>query len=179
MKKILLSGILLILSFALVAQQNNFKQVTKKQTGGVPDIKISRVNKSKPSGKGEQSDFKISGNLQFPSFTLKKEGIRKIITSNDSPVFIERKTSEAKGSLLPEEDRFYAFFEDIKLTTKISNPRESFAISGIRRDEYGINHVDGVQKYKGIQVYGSEFSLHFSPENERFTGRIISYRSGN
>ncbi|MBN2862498.1 MAG: M4 family metallopeptidase [Bacteroidales bacterium] len=174
MKRLLLSGILVTLSLSLVAQQNSFKSVTKRQKGTLPDITISRFIKGKPSSKGVQNGFVLPKSLKFPAIPDKNYNINKIILRNSSPVFIERKCSESKSSLLSDEDKFYKFFEDIKATTKISDQRGNFTIAGIRKDEFGITHINAFQRYKGVRIYGSEFSLHISTTNERFTGRIYN-----
>ena len=173
MKRLLLTGILIILSLAVIAQKNTFKAVTKKQNGNVPSSAGYRLINGNVSKGGQQKNYNLSGNIRFPVINRENDGIRKIISRNNSPVFIEKITSGTKSSSsLSPEERFYAFFEDEKLTTKIPNPGESFIITDISKDELGITHVSAVQQYKGVKIYGSESSLHLSPGKEIFTGRL-------
>jgi len=173
MKKILLTGFLLTLSLAVMAQKNTFKTVTRQQKGNVPQSAGYRLINGNISKGGSQKNFNLSGNITFPAILSKKEGVRKIITRNNSPVFIEKAVSGSKSpySMAPEE-RFYTFFEDEKETTKISDPGESFTITDIRKDALGLTHINAIQKYKEVKIYGSESGLHLSPGKEIFTGRL-------
>src|SRR4030042_847929 len=125
MKRLLLTGILIILSLAVIEQKNTFKAVTKKQNGNVPSSAGYRLINGNVSKGGQQKNYNFSGNIRFPVINRENDSIRKIISRNNSPVFIEKITSGTKSSSsLPAEERFYAFFEDEKLTTKIADPGE-------------------------------------------------------
>jgi bacillolysin len=85
------------------------------------------------------------------------------------PVFIERsslKTKSAKSNSV----RCYEFLEDVKNYTGIANPRESFFISKEQTDEIGQTHIRMYQKFKGIEVYGSDFYVHLKSDKEQFNG---------
>jgi Zn-dependent metalloprotease len=172
MKRIILSGILAILTFSLIAQTGAFKNMTKKQNNKAPVIKIKSFASGRTSSKGLRTGFTLPGSYNFPGIPSVKNNIDKIILRNNSPVYFERKSNTAKSSLLSDEERFFGFLEDLRTTTRISDPRENLSVTGITQDEYGITHVNAFQKYKGVKIYGSEFSVHLSAQNERFTGRI-------
>ena len=172
MKRAFLSGILTILSLAVIAQNGTFKTVAKKQNDDLSRLAKYRLINGIDSKNSQENKYSFAGNIQFPSIPGKND-IRKIITRDNSPVYIEKNCPQQKSSSLATfEERFYAFFEDMKLKTKILRPKETFMIIGINTDELGITHVDAVQQYKGVKIYGSESSLHFSPLKERFTGRL-------
>ncbi|HBE42339.1 MAG TPA: metalloprotease, partial [Bacteroidales bacterium] len=177
MKRKLLSALLLMLSLSVIAQERTFKPVTKKQ-GNNPSLsaryRTINGNDSK-SGEGSKSNF--PGDIRFPEFKRNFSDVKKIISRNNSPVYIERNVSGQKSSAgLSFEERFYSFFDEMKVKTRISSPGESFTISDIRTDEFGITHINAIQTYKGIKIYGSETSLHLSPGKERFAGRLHTCR---
>ncbi len=175
MNRILLSCLLAIFSFSLIAQNNNFKPVTKKQNGTVPKTVVNRSINGSVSQKGTQKNYTMPVSFQNSVLPHKRDDVRKIISRNNSPVFIEKNVSEQKSSQpLSPDERFYAFFGEMKLVTKISRPEESLAISGIYSDEIGMTHVSAVQKYRGVRIYGSESSLHLSSSNEIFNGRLYN-----
>ncbi|MDA3928780.1 MAG: M4 family metallopeptidase, partial [Prolixibacteraceae bacterium] len=75
---------------------------------------------------------------------------------------------------ISNEERFFQFFEESKSITRIDQPKESFKINSIVTDDLGITHFKSVQLYRGIEIYGTESSLHFNNKKERFTGRIAT-----
>jgi bacillolysin len=95
----------------------------------------------------------------------------RVIRKGNSPVYIEKSIAPLKAtSNLTHEERFYTFLEESKEITHVTNPRESFKIAGIHTDILGITHIRAVQQYKGIDIYGSESTLHVDAQKERFTG---------
>lgn len=172
MKRIFLSAILAILAFPLIAQPGTFKNVTKKQVTEPSTIKIKGFAKNRAASKGLNTGFTFPKSLNFKGIPSGKNGIDKVILRENSPVFLERKSIASKSAPASDEERFYAFFEDLHQTTGIEDPRVNLAISGIMKDEYGITHINACQKYKGVKIYGSEFSLHLSSVSERFAGRM-------
>ena len=177
MKRTLLAAILVILSLSVLAQNNTFKTITKKQGGNTSlSARYPSIN-GNTSKSGHEKKYNLSGNIRFPVIKGNTSDIKKMIIKNNSPVYIEKNVSGNKSfASLSYEDRFYGFFEEIILKTKITEPRESFSISDIRTDELGITHINAIQTYKGIKIYGSETSLHLSPGIERFTGRFYPFK---
>lgn len=173
MKRIFLSVLIVILSLSVIAQEKSFKTVTKKQgTNRSLSARYRTINGNlSKSGQGNKSTLRED--VRFPEFKANFSDVKKIISRNNSPVFIERKVSgEKSSSKLSYEERFYSFFDEMKVKTRIAKPGESLKISDIRTDELGVTHINAVQTYKGIKIYGSETSLHLSPGKERLTGRL-------
>ena len=85
------------------------------------------------------------------------------------PIFIE-KQSNTKAAYLSNEARSFGFLESIKGYTKIDRPAESFFITYEKDDKQGQTHVRMSQKFKGIEVYGSDFYVHLKKGKEQFTG---------
>ncbi|HPS12416.1 MAG TPA: M4 family metallopeptidase, partial [Prolixibacteraceae bacterium] len=77
------------------------------------------------------------------------------------------------ASVEPVENRFLSFFERTQKTTGIVNASETMRIKSIRTDDLGMTHIKSSQYYKGVEIYGSESTLHLGKKNERFTGRIF------
>ena len=177
MKRTLLAAILVILSLSVIAQSKTFKTVTKKQgTNQSLSARYPYINGNN-SKSGYGNKYNLSGNIKFPIINGNLRDVKKIINKNNSPVYIEKEASGKKSyTSLSFEDRFYGFFEELRLKTRITEPRESFKISDIRTDELGITHINAIQTYKGIKIYGSETSLHLSPGKERFTGRLYPFK---
>ncbi len=179
MKRTLLSVLLVMLSLSVIAQDRSSKTVTKKP-GTNPSLaaryRTINGNGSK-SGQGNKSTFR--DDIRFPEFNRNFSDVKKIISRNNSPVFIERDISGQKSSSqVSFEGRFYSFFDEMKVKTRITKPEESLTISDIRTDELGITHINAIQTYKGIKIYGSETSLHLSPGKERLTGRLYTPGDG-
>ncbi|MBP1667331.1 MAG: hypothetical protein H6Q23_2191 [Bacteroidetes bacterium] len=93
MKRILLAAILVILSLSVIAQSKTFKTVTKKQ-GTNPSLsaRYPYINGNN-SKSGHEKKYNLSGNVRFPFITGNFNDIKKIITKNNSPVYIEKNVS--------------------------------------------------------------------------------------
>jgi bacillolysin len=110
--------------------------------------------------------------LSFPG--LSGDAKPKIIRRRNSPVFIEKSVTPLKSATgTSHEERFFSFLRESEDITHITNPRESFKISGIHTDKQGITRIRAIQQYKGIDIYGSESTLHLSAQKERFTGKLF------
>lgn len=96
-----------------------------------------------------------------------------IVRKGHSPVFIEKKNPHFKtASLLNPEENLFRFLEETSHETKIKNPREYFRVKSVITDTLGMVHIRAVQVYKGIEIYGSESTLHIDDIKERLTGTI-------
>ncbi|MCU0405433.1 MAG: M4 family metallopeptidase [Ignavibacteriaceae bacterium] len=114
-------------------------------------------------------------NFQKPLIVDKQVYIKKTISRNNSPIYIETTVPQSKSlSTLSNEEKFFLFFEKIKSITKINNPRESLKISSIQTDLLGITHIIADQYYKGIKILNSESSLHINSQKERFLGKLYA-----
>ena len=109
--------------------------------------------------------------MMLPGFNQPNQP--RVIRRGNSPIFIEKEITPLKSArMITPEDQFYGFMEESKSLTGIDNPRESFKITGIHTDNLGIKHIKSIQQYKGIDIYGSESTLHIDSQKERFTGSI-------
>jgi len=97
--------------------------------------------------------------------------VDKVIRSNGKPVYIERKTNPSKSD--PDSspaEKLSRFLEETRIISGTINPKEHFAITQINEDRNGITHLKTIQRYKEIDIYGSEATFHLSAQKERFTG---------
>jgi Zn-dependent metalloprotease/PKD repeat protein len=109
----------------------------------------------------------------MPSLKLSTDNkyINKVIRNNGNPVYIEKKANTSKSSGAADfEERFYMFLTETRSITGITEPRGQFKITEILTDIVGTTHIKAVQQYKGIEIYGSESTLHINNQNERYTG---------
>lgn len=111
-------------------------------------------------------------NAKSIAFSAKQKAEEpRVIFKNQQPVFIERKVppfkSEAGISL---DEKFFRFMDESKSITGIHMPREAFKILSHHKDNLGITHIKSIQQYRGIELYGTESTLHIDSDKERFTG---------
>jgi bacillolysin len=133
-------------------------------------IDFQLVNGQNSSSSISNSRYAIKGTISFPGFGNDEDSV-KVIRKAGAPVYIEKAVSSLKSTAgITPEARFYNFLETEKSLTGIANPRESFRIERTVRDSLGITHIKAVQQYKGIEIYGSESTMHFDSEHERFMG---------
>ena len=103
--------------------------------------------------------------------------IKNLIRVSGSPVYFEREKKNLKsGQSIPVEEQFYAFFNDTKSITKLTDPWEELKILKVTTDEFGIVHIKAQQVFHGIEIYGAESFLHIASDRDIFTGRVISVR---
>ncbi len=156
----------------MYAQPGNFKKIQKKSSGnGTPGSLTGRIIGQKQIPAHAANAFGVKRTLAFPGF--KGSDLPKVIRKNDSPIYIEKEVTALKSaSGATSEERFYEFMEESKGITRLSDPREAFKITDIHTDGLGITHVKTIQQYHGVEIYGSESTLHIDAHKERFTGSI-------
>ncbi len=172
MRSLFTIALLVITTLLASGQQRNTKVYRNKTVGKV----TSGINAGLLSrGYSQQVAVSVPAFVYQPlsfansSATHKKQVIR----SGKTPVFIERTVSSLKSEAgKSHAEKFFAFLEDSKALTGIENPRESFKISSMRTDKQGITRIRSVQQYKGIDIYGSESTLHLDARKERYTGKF-------
>ncbi len=155
-----------------VAQVNNFKPIIKDSSVPIQNIGgVIQINGSSPLKSAISSRYR---SMIFPAPNVQKKSKQaEVIFRETGPVFIEKKTSPLKSaSDEGPQERFYSFMEASADLTGIAQPRKLFTIHGVETDRLGITHVKVSQKWKDIEIYGSESVFHFDEEKERFTGRI-------
>jgi Zn-dependent metalloprotease/PKD repeat protein len=174
MRKILPVLLIVAFPFCLSGQSGNFKIVTKNPSGTYkPGFAYKHTNQMQNLLKSAQTPVAPYKTLSFSGFPM-NDG-PKVIFRNKKPVFIEKQVTPLKStSSASNEERFFQFMEETRSITGISDPREWFQITGIITDELGITHVKTVQKYKNVEIYGSESSLHIDSKKERFTGSLYT-----
>lgn len=172
MKTLVTIALLIVSVLSANGQQGKTKAYRNKVAGKVS----SGINTGLLSrGYSQQSAVAVPSFVYKPlSFAASSNsGKKQVIRSGKTPVFIERKLPALKSEAgKSPEEKFYTFLEDSKGLTGIEKPRESFRITGIHTDKYGITRVRSVQQYKGIEVYGSESTLHLDAQKERITGKF-------
>jgi bacillolysin len=175
MKRILLITLLAIPTLFIYSQNSGFKTLHKYPAGTVtPSIKFKQGNGSNALKSTSTNKYTFQRRLAFPGLSGNGQHIAKVIRKNNSPIYIEVKNTPLKSAGTGTyEEKFYAFLEETKPISKISNPKESFKITSVRTDDLGITHIRAIQQYKGIEVYGSESILHVDSDKERFTGSFF------
>ena len=170
MKSLLLILLIAVPSLLINGQTRGLKTIQKKPAETEqPDNNFKEVNGQNTLKSASSQPYTTAKALSFPGFTGTDKS--RVIRKGNSPVYIERSTTPLKSAAsLTHEERFYAFLEESKGITNVTNPRESFKISGVHTDTLGITHIRAYQQYKGIDLYGSESTLHVDAQKERFTG---------
>ena len=173
MKTIIAITILLLFTPVLFGQQSKFKNKVKYPQGTtVPKAKFKQINGLNNLKSSTINPYKISSSMTKPDLGKVSIPIRKII-NEDNPIYLEVKASNLKSaSLKTPEQRFYSFFEATMPVTKLKDPYKSFRISKIETDNLGMVHIKANQLFKGIEIHGTESTLHLDKGKERFTGRI-------
>ena len=101
----------------------------------------------------------------------------RFMRKDNSPVFIEKKRTGPRMEALADTGAlFYEFLSLLKTESGINMPGKDFRITGIHTDRQGITHIRTIQDYKGIEIYGSESTLHIDDEKERYTGSFHTPR---
>jgi Zn-dependent metalloprotease/PKD repeat protein len=172
MRSLFTIALLAVTSLLVGGQQVNTKAYRNKTAGRVSSgINPRFFNK----GYTQQAAVWVPSFVYQPlSFAASSTTHKKqVIRNGKSPVFIERNVSSLKSEAgKSHEEKFFAFLEDSKALTGIENPRGSFKITRIRTDKQGITRIRSVQQYKGIEIYGSESTLHLDSRKERYTGKF-------
>jgi Zn-dependent metalloprotease len=114
----------------------------------------------------------MSSGMVKPDLDKVRGPVKKIMDGNN-PVYLEVKLPNLKSaSIKTPEQGFYSFFEATMPVSKLKDPYKSFQISKIETDALGMVHMRATQLFKGIEIHGTESTLHLDKEKERFTGRI-------
>src|SRR5574344_842581 len=176
MKQIILLTAILLLSASIFGQQSNFKVKNKKPVGTtVTNLNAKKTNGSTNLKSASTVSYKAAQTLAKPTLAKNSTGLLRKIEKNNALIFIEKETPTLKSaSIKPAEERFFTFFESIQTATKLKNNRESFSIKTIETDKLEMTHIKSVQLYKGVEIYGTESTLHLDTKRERFTGKIVN-----
>ena len=176
MKQIILLTAILLLSASIFGQQSNFKVKNKKPVGTtVTNLNAKKTNGSTNLKSASTVSYKAAQTLAKPTLAKNSTGLLRKIEKNNALIFIEKEAPTLKSaSIKPAEERFYTFFESIQTATKLKNNRESFSIKTIETDKLEMTHIKSVQLYKGVEIYGTESTLHLDTKRERFTGKIVN-----
>ena len=176
MKIILFLIFLVVPALFISGQNNNFKTKLKNPAGTTdPGFSFKKITSINGSESASANKFTISQTLPLQRFNVDEKYISKVIRKNGVPIYIEKKTNPKKSAgNITFEQRFYSFLEETREISGTINPAELFKISHILRDNLGITHIRAVQQYKGIDIYGSESTLHIDAGKERFTGSFCS-----
>lgn len=172
MKKLFVPVLLLIPVMIASGQNSAFKSRAKYPSGThKPGFEFVNVNPNGISKSGTSGKSATVPSLE--RFLLKggPQQVDKVIRSDGKPVYIERKTNPSKSD--PDSspaEKLSRFLEETRMISGTTNPKEQFAVKQINEDRYGITHLKTIQRYRGIDIYGSEATLHLSAQKERFTG---------
>lgn len=175
MKALTMSLLIVILSLAVVAQVNSgFKRVTKNPNAAFSeDFEYVVIRGGEKSDPGKLDFFPVSPNIRPLIMEDGRLTVSKMLSEKGSPIYIEKEVSADKSALLlSPEERFFHFFRGLKSASGIANPESHFLIQSHLADTFGITHVYAIQQYKGIEIYGSEASLHLHADREVFMGRL-------
>lgn len=172
MKRILLLFVLAVPVLLLNGQNASFKTKSKNPAGTLkPDISFIKINAGDGTNSASASKFTVSPVMPSLKLSTDNKYVNKVIRNNGNPVYIEKKANTSKSSGAADfEERFYMFLTETRPLTGIAEPRGQFKITEILTDNVGTTHIKTVQQYKGIEIYGSESTLHLNNQNERYTG---------
>lgn len=172
MKRIYLIILLYLISLLSYGQPKSFKNKQKKLAGTTKvSLQTSTIYGAAPLKSTTKSIYQ-SHNFAKP--VLNKKGSHgNLLISLGEQVYIERESPALKSaSVLSTNEAFYNFFEATQHKTGLKEPRRDLKITEIQQDYLGMVHYKSVQLYNGIEIYGSESTLHINNQKERFTGRI-------
>ncbi len=171
-KLVLVFGALLIIA-AGQAQPPVYKHKQKKAPGTTPvTFTAGKINGQATLKSASVPKFRTINKLNLPAPAVGNRILGKIMVE-DMPVYIEKETPNLKSvSTSSPEQRFFSFFESVKHLTRVENPESAFKIEKVETDELGMVHYKSSQLYKGVEIYGSQSTLHVDSEKERFTGTI-------
>lgn len=176
MKRILFFIFLVVQGLLISGQNNNFKAKLKNPPGtNTPGFSFKKIHSINGSKTVLTNKFIISQALPLQPFNVDKKYLSKVIRKNGVPIYIEKKTNPKKSAgNTTFEQRFYSFLDETREISGTTNPGELFKITHILTDNLGITQIRAIQRYKGIDIYGSESTLHIDAGKERFTGYFCS-----
>ena len=172
MKKLFLPILLLIPAILVTGQNTNFKSRTKYPSGSLkPGFEFVTVNPDGNSKSGSTAKAAATPSLERLLLKGGPQQVDKVIRKDGKPVYMERKADPAKSD--PDSspgEKLSRFLEETRIISGTVNPKEQFAVTQINEDRKGITHLKTVQRYRGIDIYGSEATFHLSAQKERFMG---------
>ena len=172
MKKLFVPVLLLIPVMIASGQNTTFKSRTKYPSGThKPGFEFVTVNPDGISKSGTSGKSATAPSLERLLLKGGLQQVDKVIRSNGKPVYIERKTNPSKSD--PDSspaEKLSRFLEETRMISGTINPKEQFAVTQINEDRNGITHLKTIQRYRGIDIYGSEATFHLSAQKERFMG---------
>ena len=176
MKRILFFIFLVVPGLFISGQNNNFKTKPKNPPGtNAPGFSFKKINSVNRSNTALANKFNISQAMPLQRFNLDEKYLNKVIRRNGVPIYIEKKADPGKSAgNITFEQRFFSFLEDTREISGTIDPGKLFKISYILTDNLGMTHIRAIQQYKGIEIYGSESTLHIDAVNEKFTGSFCS-----
>lgn len=176
MKRILFFIFLVAQGLFISGQNNNFKTKLKNPPGTItPGFSFKKIHSIKGSETTLANKFNISQAMPLQRFKVDEKYLSKVIRKNGVPIYIEKKTNSGKSEgNITFEQRFYSFLEETKEISGNIDSGELFKITNILTDNLGITHIRAIQRFKGIDIYGSESTLHIDAAKERFTGYFCS-----
>jgi len=176
MKRILFFIFLVVPWLFISGQHNNFKTKLKNPPGtNAPGFSFKKIRSINASDTALNNKFNISQAMPLQRFNIGEKYLSKVIRNNGVPIYIEKKTDSRKSAgNMTFEQRFYSFLEETKEISGNIDSGELFKITNILTDNLGITQIRAIQRYKGIDIYGSESTLHIDAGKERFTGYFCS-----
>ena len=176
MKTVLFFILFVVPALYITGQNNNFKAKLKNPPGTTdPGFNFKKSNAIKGSGSATLNKFTFSQPLPLQRSGGDEKGIKKVIRKDGVPIFIEKTARSGKSAgKISWEERFYSFLKETSEISGIIGTEELFKITQIVTDNLGITHIRAIRQYKGIDIYGSESTLHIEEGKERFTGSFYS-----
>ncbi|MFO7371298.1 MAG: M4 family metallopeptidase [Bacteroidales bacterium] len=172
----LLIALLALSSILIKGQDNEPELIPEKIASTIPPddefIQIDGRNSGNPS-----SSFLYQRGKPLDFSEAVSDQLSDNYSVNRSPLFIERERPQLKSerSVTPRE-QFGNFMNEFREVTGDS-PHMNFRITGSETDHLGITHIRAVKQHKGIDIYGSESTLHIDLKKERFTGTVVQIDS--
>ncbi len=162
----------IISTLCISGQYQPFKTRIKNPAGTIkPDFSYIDIDHRNSSKSEEESKIPLIQDFQTFRQVTDEKVLSKIIRKNGIPIFIERKNDPSKSSQnSTPEGKFYLFIEETRSVSGLNTRDNSFKISDVITDDLGITHIKAIQQYKGVDIYGSESTLHIDAVKERFTG---------
>jgi bacillolysin len=162
----------LILLLALISysgyvfSQNGFDKKKKISEGEKIKTNFEEIN-------GKKSSLNTSHNFNLA--TLKN----RIITDEETGaiIFVENNSfgKNIKNARKSATAMANDYLSSLKKDLRINNVAAEFSLVKEETDDLGFKHVNMVQKYKGIPIYGGEFNIHTNTQGvlENLSGKIF------
>jgi Zn-dependent metalloprotease len=113
-----------------------------------------------------QTTSSQESNVESILAELRTKYVVDILRTNGAkiPTYIEGDLTpaDAQGD---EVNISYFFFEQNQQLFRMEAPRKELVVRKIKDDNLGMRHIFFKQAYQGIEVYGGELIVHFSPTN--------------